>query len=146
MFILLVEDNPVEAALTAHMLEKALDDCEVVIRGSAEEALRVCADTPPDLIISDIHLPGEDGYQLCNRIRQKGSPCCQILFLMISADENKALTAAKAMAAGAYAFDAKPLSRDKFLSDVCAGLRLAKAQRERHDFQVKVRGMANAGR
>ena len=51
--------------------QRLLEDCEaiVTIAGSASEALRLLRDDPPDVIVSDIGMPGEDGYTLMKQIR-----------------------------------------------------------------------------
>ena len=37
---------------------------------SAAEAIAICAKLRPDLLISDIGLPGEDGFSLLRRLRE----------------------------------------------------------------------------
>ena len=38
---------------------------------SASEAIALCAELRPDLLISDIGLPGEDGFSLVRRLRER---------------------------------------------------------------------------
>jgi CheY-like chemotaxis protein len=40
-----------------------------VTAGSAQEALEALAEERPDLLISDIGMPGEDGYELIRKVR-----------------------------------------------------------------------------
>ena len=42
---------------------------EVVTAGSAREALEAIAEEIPDLLISDIGMPDEDGYELISKVR-----------------------------------------------------------------------------
>src|SRR6185436_11376933 len=42
----------------------------VTRHGNGEEALRQFAEEPPDLILLDIRLPGIDGIEVLNRVRQ----------------------------------------------------------------------------
>ncbi|QHT64070.1 response regulator transcription factor [Paenibacillus lycopersici] len=53
--------------------------------GSAEEALQLWANDPPDLWVLDIMLPGMDGYELCRRIRDEAD----VPIIMISAKDNE---------------------------------------------------------
>lgn len=53
--------------------------------GSAEEALALWRDDPPDLWVLDIMLPGMDGYELCRRIRHEA----EVPIIMISAKDNE---------------------------------------------------------
>jgi CheY-like chemotaxis protein len=62
-----VDDDPDTRAL----LIEALHCCGARARGaaSAEEAFKVVARERPDILLSDIGMPGEDGYTLIRRIR-----------------------------------------------------------------------------
>ena len=68
MKILVVDDEPD----TREMLKAGLGQCgaEVTAVGSAAEALESIEKSAPDLLISDIGMPDEDGYELMRRIRQ----------------------------------------------------------------------------
>jgi PAS domain S-box-containing protein len=65
--VLLVDDEPD----TLGMLKVALAQCGVDVRisSSAGEALEVLQQWMPDVLVSDIAMPGEDGYSLIKSIR-----------------------------------------------------------------------------
>jgi signal transduction histidine kinase/ActR/RegA family two-component response regulator len=65
--VLVVDDEADARALVKRLLE----DCQasVATASSAAEALAAIAAAPPDVLISDIGMPGEDGYALIQRIR-----------------------------------------------------------------------------
>ena len=65
--VLVVDDEPD----TRELLRVGVGQCgaEVVTAGSAQEALEVIAEESPDLLISDIGMPGEDGYELIRKVR-----------------------------------------------------------------------------
>jgi CheY-like chemotaxis protein len=64
----LVVDDEVD---TRGLLKAGIGQCgaEVVTAGSAREALAALDETQPDLLISDIGMPGEDGYELIRQVR-----------------------------------------------------------------------------
>jgi signal transduction histidine kinase/ActR/RegA family two-component response regulator len=64
----LVVDDEVD---TRELLKVGIGQCgaEVVTAGSAREALAALDETQPDLLISDIVMPGEDGYELIRKVR-----------------------------------------------------------------------------
>jgi CheY-like chemotaxis protein len=68
--VLVVDDEADSRALVRRLLE----DCNarVTTASSANEALELTMSNPPDLIISDIGMPGEDGYSLIRRLRGLG--------------------------------------------------------------------------
>ncbi|HEY4001964.1 MAG TPA: response regulator [Candidatus Xenobia bacterium] len=67
--ILVVEDSPSQAYDIVTLLEDS--GMEAVTAGGAEEALARLAETPFDLVLSDIHMPGPSGYDLCRSIRKE---------------------------------------------------------------------------
>jgi CheY-like chemotaxis protein len=66
--VLLVEDEWDSRDLMAEVLRSA--GCEVVATASALEALEALPVNRPDVLVSDIGMPGEDGYSMLRRIRQ----------------------------------------------------------------------------
>ena len=65
--VLVVDDEPDARAL----IQRLLEDCnaEVATASSAHDAIQLLFHTAPDVLISDIGMPGEDGYSLIRRIR-----------------------------------------------------------------------------
>ncbi|MCA1566043.1 MAG: PAS domain S-box protein [Acidobacteria bacterium] len=68
VMVLAVDDEPD----TRDLLKAGLGQCGAVVTvvGSAAEALEAIAVKAPDLLISDIGMPDEDGYELIRRVRQ----------------------------------------------------------------------------
>jgi PAS domain S-box-containing protein len=69
--ILVVDDEGDARA----MLTRLLEGCGATVRSaaSAEEAMTLIGLDRPDLLVSDIGMPGEDGYSLIKRLRAMGS-------------------------------------------------------------------------
>jgi CheY-like chemotaxis protein len=67
--VLLVEDDP----HTCNIFKMVLDHHELALTivNDAETAFQHLQDHSPDVIVLDIFLPGTDGYQIFNRIRQQ---------------------------------------------------------------------------
>ncbi|HEX8846467.1 MAG TPA: PAS domain S-box protein [Pyrinomonadaceae bacterium] len=67
MSVLVVDDEPD----TRELLKVGLGQCgaDVIVAGSAAEALEAMRSSGPDLLISDIGMPEEDGYDLIRRVR-----------------------------------------------------------------------------
>lgn len=65
--VLVVEDEPDARELVGRILET--HGARVTLAASAEEALKILGVSTPDVLVSDIGMPGMDGYQLMRRIR-----------------------------------------------------------------------------
>ena len=66
--VLLVEDDDDSRKLLSTMLKRY--GAKVTSTKSAAEALNVFSETLPDLLISDIGMPDEDGYELIRKLRR----------------------------------------------------------------------------
>jgi len=67
--LLLVDDSPIALKVWSALFTGA--GYTVVTTHSGEEALAQFGDTVPDLVVTDILMPGMDGYELCRRIRAR---------------------------------------------------------------------------
>lgn len=59
-------------------------DYNVLSRFDADSALRTLADTQPSLILSDVMMPGKDGFQLCREIKND-IQLCHIPVILVTA-------------------------------------------------------------
>ena len=66
--ILLVEDDEDSCEMLKVMFEQS--GIKITAVDSAAEAFEIIQQKPPDILISDVGLPGEDGYDLLRKIRQ----------------------------------------------------------------------------
>ena len=65
--ILVVDDEPVLLASLESCLQN--EGFDVLGAASGEEALALLSEHPLDLIILDVGLPGESGFEVCRRVR-----------------------------------------------------------------------------
>jgi CheY-like chemotaxis protein len=68
--IIVVDDDPTAVELITEVLVQA--GGEVISCGTADDALQAFARSRPDLIVSDIEMPGQDGYSLIRKLRALG--------------------------------------------------------------------------
>ena len=78
--VLVVDDDPgVRKALTIVLTAEGFDVQNVAC---GEDALLACSPIPPDVVLLDVSMPGWDGYQVCERLRDSiDSPEMAIIFL-----------------------------------------------------------------
>lgn len=112
LFILLAEDNAVNALLARELLRLRGHRVEQVATG--EEAVTASAAKRFDLIVMDIHMPGLDGIEAARRIRiaEKAAGQGHTPILALTADVMEAGRRA-CLEAGMDGFLAKPVDPDE---------------------------------
>jgi two-component system KDP operon response regulator KdpE len=85
-----------------------------------EEGLRTFKDWPPDLVITDLMMPGMSGVEVCRAIRSHGST--PVLVLSVREHERSKV---EALDAGADDYVTKPFGIQELLARVRAHLRRA---------------------
>ena len=68
--ILVIDDDPLFVETTKTVLESK--DYQVITAFDGDEGLQKARDEKPDLILLDIIMPTQDGFQVCEQI--KGNP------------------------------------------------------------------------
>jgi len=114
--ILVVDDDEDIRILLRELLQRAGYDVDDVEDGRA--ALRQLYATPPALVILDVTMPGMDGYQTLERIRDLS----EVPVIMLTA-RTQELEKVRGLAAGADDYVAKPFGRQELLARVQALLR-----------------------
>ncbi|HEX4150133.1 MAG TPA: response regulator, partial [Pirellulales bacterium] len=117
--LLVVEDDPRSARLLQANLVAA--GYRVILAADATTAKAEAAAHAPDLILSDICLPDEDGISLTRFFRQHPSLCSIPVVLVTSLDDRKVL--GRALEAGADDFLTKPVNTVELRSRVRSLLR-----------------------
>ncbi len=117
MKVLIVEDTrTITSLLQVYLMGW---DLEFVEAKDGVEGLRKAHETRPDLIISDVRMPGMDGFALCAAVRADALLKATPLLLLTSLKDEASLLAGRN--AGATAFLSKPVMVDE-LRDQVAGL------------------------
>jgi CheY-like chemotaxis protein len=105
--ILIVDDDEDCREVLAQLLTVA--GARLSVADSAESALLAVASEPPDVVVSDIGMPGEDGFSLIKRIRarspEQGGKVPAVALTAYARSEDRA----SALRAGFNAHVAKPI-------------------------------------
>jgi len=129
--VLIVEDEPEFAALVELWVGNA--GYRTVIARTGPDALRRFYDERPDLVVLDVALPGLDGWQLLERLREFS----RVPIIMVTARGSEA-EKVRGLKLGADDYITKPLSFPELMARVEAALRRAatsapeRARRLRH--------------
>jgi diguanylate cyclase (GGDEF)-like protein len=130
--ILVVEDSETIQAVVSAMLAKA-GYHDVTLKASVEETLTWSrlAETIPDLVLIDVHLPGADGISGL-RLLKDTSSFFDVPFIVMTADDSEEIVQ-RAFEAGALDFIRKPLRHVELLARMGSALRLTSEMRLRRN-------------
>ena len=112
--ILIVDDEPNIVISIDFLLRQA--GYETQVAHSGEDALRIFQQDPPDLVVLDIMLPGMDGFEVCEWIREHPQ-WDQVRILLLTA-KGRDVEISKGFALGADAYITKPFSTRHFVDEV----------------------------
>jgi DNA-binding response OmpR family regulator len=117
--VLIIEDDTDIAALIGHYLEKAGYESDVVSDGG--RALIEARETPPDLVILDLMLPGMNGLEVCKALRlDNRTSALPIIMLTALGEESERILG---LDSGADDYVVKPFSPNELMARVRSLLR-----------------------
>jgi CheY-like chemotaxis protein len=106
--ILVVDDTPDNLQLLARLFK---DDYRVRIAHNGAKALDICcSETPPDLVLLDVMMPGIDGFEVLKRMREHpNAEHIPVIFVTaLNADESRI----RGLELGAVDYVTKPIDAD----------------------------------
>ncbi len=106
--ILIVDDHPVVRDGLAAMLNTQSDFEVAGEAGDGEEAVRKVADGDPDVLLLDLEMPGVDGIETLQRLKQMNVRAKTIVFTVFDTDDR----IVSAMRAGAMGYLLKGAPRE----------------------------------
>ncbi len=109
--ILIVEDSPSELELMSHYLQES--GYNVIKASGAKEALEKALLQNPDVIVTDVVMPGMSGFELCRALKR--NPATQKVPIVICSSKNQEIDRLWAMRQGADAYVTKPYTREQLL-------------------------------
>ncbi len=124
--ILLVEDNADMRQYVTRLLED--QEWHVTATEDAETALATARETPPDIIVSDIMLPGRSGLSLVDEARSDGR-LVRVPIVLVSARTGSAQVI-EGLRIGADDYVVKPFQPAEFVARVRVHLELARLREQ----------------
>jgi DNA-binding response OmpR family regulator len=121
--VLVVDDEADIRELMGELLQRAGHD--VIEARDGESGLKLFYAERPDLVVLDVSMPGLDGWQVLERIREMSD--VPVLMLTARAGEMEKV---RGLRAGADDYVTKPFARQELLARVDANLRRVRAARE----------------
>jgi len=128
--ILIVDDNRENIDI---LLDLFKGDYKVTVAITPERAIKIArSDSPPDIILLDILMPGMDGYEVCALL--KGDPATQRIPIVFVTAVSEVMDAARGFALGAVDYITKPFHPPMVQARVAMHLSLKRKQEMLEEF------------
>ena len=124
--ILVADESPTIHKIVAMAFENESITVEGISRG--EHALKYMKDFQPDIVLADIHLPGIDGYELCQQI--KNSPSFGSVRVILLTSDFEDIDEAGLEISRADDFISKPFKTEEILEKVKSQLKTPEPEKE----------------
>jgi len=122
--ILAIDDEMINIHLYSDIL--AQKDYELETAFNGEEALKKLESFSPDLILMDVMMPGMNGYEVCQRVRNMPRHrFTKIIMISACTDLDERL---QGYHAGADDYMTKPIEKEEFLAKINVFIKLKKSE------------------
>ena len=132
--ILVVDDQRANSEMLAEALRKRGYEVSIATDGAA--ALGQVAAARPDLVISDILMPGMDGYEMCRKL--KAQPATALLPVILVTSLDAQVERVRGLESGADDFLSKPVNWEELFARVRSLLRVKSLQDELKELNQKL--------
>lgn len=118
--VLIVEDAPSEMELMSFYLKA--EGYSVIAAPTGQEGLCKAISQKPDVIVTDVVMPGISGFELCRQLKR--TPETQSVPVVICSSKKQHIDRLWGMRQGANAYLTKPYTRDQLIQAVKTALAL----------------------
>jgi twitching motility two-component system response regulator PilH len=112
--ILIVEDALSELELISTYLKESGYVAIGAVTG--QEGLNLAIEKKPDVILSDVVMPGMSGFELCRKLKQ--NPATEKIPIILCTSKNQEIDRLWGMKQGADAYITKPFTREQLIRAV----------------------------
>lgn len=130
--ILIIDDDPSFRRVLGYNLQE--EGYEVIVAVSGGDGLQAFDEHLPLLVITDLKMPGIDGFRVLREIKERSPDTIVIIITAFGAID----TAVEAMKLGAYDYITKPFNRDELKLVVRKAIQVSNLSRENRQLKERL--------
>ncbi len=134
--VIIEDDSSLRRVLEFNLQEEGYD---VTAAATGEEGVRLFGELNPALVITDMKMPGMDGFQVLKTVKGSGADVPVIIITAFGTVD----TAVEAMKQGAFDYITKPFNRDELKLTVAKALQLSGLSAENRRLREELAGRAD---
>ena len=124
--ILVVDDNKENLKVVSNFLKS--EGYQIALALNADDAQKILRDTPIDLLLLDVMMPGTDGFTLCRKLKkEKDFSDIPVIFLTAKTETSDLV---EGFQAGGVDYITKPFQKEELIARVNNHIALAHAKKE----------------
>lgn len=121
--VLVIDDSPIDRLMLSSILKK--EGFEAISASNGVEGMQMACEAQPDIILLDVLMPGENGFETCSRIKKEPSTSSiPVIFLSSANDKDSRLSG---LTGGAVDYITKPFETEEVLARLRIHLRIREA-------------------
>ncbi|MDM8549293.1 response regulator [Desulfobacterales bacterium HSG2] len=125
--LMAVDDKPDNLFVLEQLIATYCPECRVVTAQNAEAGLAIAAETPLDVAVIDVQMPGMDGIEMCRRLKSDDATA-NMPVILLTAHKSTPQLKVKGLDAGADDFITKPVDSHELIAKIKVMLRIKKAE------------------
>ncbi|MEL6459904.1 MAG: response regulator [Cyanobacteria bacterium J06621_15] len=141
--ILIVDDNPTNLKVLSGAI--ADSGCEILVSTDGESAIEQAEYARPDLILLDVIMPGIDGFETCNQLKQ--NPITYEIPILFMTALSDTVDKVKGLSLGAVDYITKPFQTEEVLARINVHLKMRflnqQLAEQNNDLEKRVKDRTN---
>lgn len=133
--ILAVDDEPDMLKLLS-MIVREKTQHQIVTTNNPLEAIEIVKQGSIDMVIADLKMPGLDGSELLDAIREVNKDIPVVIITAFATEE----AAAETLEKGGFDFIIKPFRKEQILTTIDKAIKWTQMQRENRELRAKLKG------
>ncbi len=125
--ILVIDDVTENLIAIKETLEDLMLDCLLLTAQSGKEGLKIARAEQPDTILTDVQMPGMDGFELCKKLKEDEATK-HIPVMIFTGSKTDSESRIKCLEAGADVFLTKPIDTGELTAQINVMFRIKEAE------------------